>query len=288
MSASSIGGPLGRRLAGLAAAALVAVATAPAPAPAQSGSELLQQALERYEAQTEGIESYTVVHQMMGMEQTQRYVRTEVDGHPVFVPEGSAEGATGEMNPWAMFPKLAERASVQGTETVDGVESHVLRIDDVEGLGLGGAISQSGQMGGFTPETMTLYLGTEDYLVRRMMLEGQAQTQMGTQDVTFVANLRDYRQVEGMYHPFRMEMSIQGLSSGMSDEEKQKARQQLEQLEEQMQSMPEQQRAQMEKILKPQMEKLRKMLDSGRMEFSMTVQEVRVNTPPSGEGSGGG
>lgn len=276
-----------RHLLRLAVPALVAGALTPVPAPAQSGADLLEQALERYEAQTEGIDSYTVTQEVMGMDSQQRYVKQQRNGHTIFVPEGQ-ENAAAEMNPWAIFPQLTERAELAGTEMVNGVQTHVITVSDVEGLDLGGNVSQSAEVSEFRPRSLTLYLGTEDYLIHRMKMDATAETAMGTQDVNFQANLEDYRQVEGFYHPFRMTMHVQGLSHGMSEQEAQEARQQLEQLREQMESMPEEQRAQMEKMLEPQLEQLRGMLDSGDMEFTVTVKELKVNTPPAEEGSGSG
>lgn len=273
-----------RAVARLAVLALAAVALAPASAAAQSGEELLQTAMERYESRAEGVDSYTVVQETMGATTTLRFVKQTVDGHPVFLPEGSEDVASG-MSPWARFPELAERAAVKGKETVNGVETTVLGVSDLEGLGFGQAMEESEAVSGFTPKEMTLYIDTDDYLLRRMKLTGTGQTESGTSDVTFVADLRDYREVEGFYHPFRMEVSITGLSTGMSEEEMEEARQKMEEYQARLEEMPEQQRAMMEKMVAPQMEKLREMLQSGRMDFTVTVKSLEVNTPPS-EGSG--
>lgn len=265
----------------LAAIAVAALALMPAPAAAQSGEELLQTAMERYESRAEGIDSYTVVQETMGSTSTLRFVKQTVDGHPVFLPEGSVGAA--EMNPWARFPELAQRAEVEGSETVNGVETTVLGISDLEGLGFGEAMAESEAVSGFTPKEMTLYIDTDDYLLRRMKLTGTGQTGSGTSDMTLVADLLDYREVEGFSHPFRMEMSITGLSTGMSQEEMEEARQQMEEYQARLEAMPEQQRAMMEKMVGPQMEKLRKMLQSGSMDFAVTVKSLEVNTPPSEE-----
>lgn len=269
-------------LARVAVVAVTALALVPASAAAQSGEELLQTAMERYESRAEGIDSYTVVQETMGSTHTLRFVKQTVDGHPVFLPEGS-EGAAAEMNPWARFPELAQRAEVEGGETVNGVETTVLGISDLKGLGFGEAMEESEAVSGFTPKEMTLYLDTDDYLLRRMKLTGTGQTGGGTSDVTFVADLLDYRQVEGFSHPFRMEVSITGLSTGMSPEEMEKARQQMEEYQARLEAMPEQQRAMMEKMVGPQMEKLREMLQSGSMDFTVSVKSLEVNTPPSEE-----
>lgn len=279
MKSSNAYGALVRRTLGAAVVALTAAALLPAEAPAQSGEELLTEAMERYEERAAGIDNYTVVQEIMGTETRERFVKTEMNGHPIFLPEGTDTEEMEDVNPWAMFPRLVDRARVQGTETVNGVRTHVLVIEDLEGLGLSDAVPQSQGSGEFAPETMTMYLGADDYLIHRMRLTGSMQMGGNASEVTLVANMKDYRQVEGFYHPFLMEARLEGLTAALPPEQRQK----LQQMQEQLESMPPQQREQMKKMLGPQLE----ALSSGQMEFTVTVKDLQVNTPsPDGGGSG--
>jgi len=75
--------------------------------------------------------------------------------------------------------------------------------------------------------------------------------------------MKDYRTVDGVSLPFRMEMI-----TDMSDEQ----RQQMEQMKQQLESMPEAQRERMQKMMGDQMEKL-----MNNEPIVIEVQEVIVN-----------
>ena len=269
----------------LALAALLAV---PAAAPAQSAQEVLETALERHEQRMEGVQNYTVVQAVMGFESTTYFERVEREGHAFFVPRqqmGSEAAQRAPENPYAALEELAARATLAGTEQVDGEACHVVEVTDLEGTEFQQSMGTEGE---FDPETATFLVDTDDYLVRGMRLAGTTSAQGGQPtDFSFDARFTDYREVKGMVHPFRVQVSVEGVGGGMTPEQREEARQSLQQMRQQMENMSEQQRQMMERMMGDQMERIEQMLASGAMDFSVEVKELRVNEgPPQGQGGG--
>ena len=263
----------GRRLLPLAV-----VLALPSGATAQSAKEILMTSLEKYEQRMEGIENYTTVQVTMGFETELTFVRTKDDeGRTVFVPKGREDASSGGMsNFYRMYPKIAERAELEGTESVDGEQCHVLAISDFSGLDLDEQM-EMGDRGDFVPKTGLLYVDTDDHLIRKMELGGEITRDGQTSPMTAVTVLSDYREVEGMLHPFQLHITATGLAAGMSEEEMEEARRGLAEMEKNLEGMDASQRAMVERMMGGQMEKLRKMLESGQFEITVVTKEVRVN-----------
>ena len=270
------------------ALALAALLAAPAAAPARAAQEVLETALERHEQRMEGVENYTVVQDVMGFEATTYFERMEREGHAFFVPRqqmGSEAAQRAPENPYAALEELAARATLAGTEQVDGEACHVVVVTDLEGTEFQRSMGGEGE---FDPEKATFLVDTDDYLVRGMRLEGTTSAQGGQpSDFSFDARFADYREVKGMVHPFRIEVSVEGAGGQMTPEQREEARQSLQQMRQQMENMSEQQRQMMERMMGDQMERIEQMLASGAMDFSVEVKELRVNEgPPQGQGGG--
>ncbi len=257
---------------------LAVVLALPSGATAQSAKEILMTSLEKYEQRMEGIENYTTVQETMGFETELTFVRTKDDeGRTVFVPKGREDASSGGMsNFYRMYPKIAERAELEGTESVDGEQCHVLAISDFSGLDLDEQM-EMGDRGDFVPKTGLLYVDTDDHLIRKMELGGEITRDGQTSPMTAVTVLSDYREVEGMLHPFQLHITATGLAAGMSEEEMEEARRGLAEMEKNLEGMDATQRAMVERMMGGQMEKLRKMLESGQFEITVVTKEVRVN-----------
>lgn len=255
---------------------LAVVLAFPSAAAAQSAEKILMTALEKYERRMEGIENYTIVQETMGFETSITFERTEVDGRTVFVPAGQAAGAgAGMSNFYRMYPKMAERAELEGEASVDGEQCHVLVVD-LSGLDIDQEMAL-GDRGDFVPKKSKLYVDTDDHLIRKMEMEGEITADGETRPMTAVAVLSDYREVQGMLHPFQVHMTTTGLAAGMSEEDAEEARKSLEEMEKNLEEMDAAQRAMVERMMGPQMEKLQKMLETGRFEITVITKEVRVN-----------
>ena len=93
---------------------------------------------------------------------------------------------------------------------------------------------------------------------------------------------RNYREVGGYLHPFHTSISWQGLTDlGGGGMDPDALEEQLAEMEKRLDDMPVAQRDMMERILKPQIERLRDMLGGAPIEIVVTRLDVNVD-PPGG------
>lgn len=272
------------RLGGGLTLLLLLQAASAGPLGAQTGEEVMRTALERYEERMEGIEDYTVVQETMGFEAETYFERSEVEGHSVFLPRsttGSRAARRAPANPYVGFSEMAQRARREGTEEVAGRSCHVVTVTDFEGID---AWSPGTGDGGFTPESATFFVDTDDYLIRRLRVRGTSTIQGEPGQVSFTADFRDYRDVEGVVHPFVTDVSVEGLQGEVSEEEQEEMRRSLEEMRAQMEQMPRQQREMMERMMGGQLERMETLLAQGAMDFTVQVTEIRVNQGPPPDG----
>jgi hypothetical protein len=248
----------------------------PSGAAAQSAKKILMTSFEEYEQRMEGIDNYTIVQETMGFETELTFVRTKDDeGRTVFVLKGQEDASSGGMsNFYRMYPKIAERAELEGRESVDGEQCHVVAINDFSELDLDQAM---GDQGSFVPKTGLLYVDTDDHLIRKMQMEGEITRDGQRSPMTAVTVLSDYRDVKGMLHPYLLNITASGLAAGMSEEEMEETRKSLAEMEKNLEGMDDTQRAMVERMMGGQLDKLRKMLESGQFEITVVIKEVRVN-----------
>lgn len=263
----------------------VLAAAGASPAPAQTAGDIMNTALEQHEERMEGVETYSVTQSVMGFTTTNRFVKKEVDGHPVFVQAGRESGESavpeGWGNPYRLLPRLADRASLEGRTRVDGEEVWHVSVDDFEGLELG-QLTPEDATGQFRPRHMELFLDTETSVLRRLELRGEMVTDTSSRPMRMDASFHDYRDVEGMLHPFRVAISVQGMDAAISDEQLRQARSQLRQFQQQMEEMPESQQEAMKQMLEDQLDRLREIVESGNLDVEVRVQRVRVNEEVGG------
>lgn len=266
-------------------ASLAVLLVLPASAWGQSAGELVRDALRRYEQRMEGVENYTVIQEVMGFETATRFERREIEGESVFVvarSRGSEVPEGAPRNYRAMLQALGERASLEGAETVDGEECHVFSVTDFSG-GAFGQYAPPESAGEWTPVRLRLFLDREELLPRKMVFEGEVAREGETTSVTLAALMRDYREVDGVVHPFTMEVHTEGVTPAMTPRERAEMEASMRRLKEQMADMPPQQREMAEETMGGQLEKMEEMLSSGAMDFTVRVTEVRVNgAPPPG------
>lgn len=256
------------------ALALLAFLTA-LPCAAQSAQEILQTTLERYEERMEGVENYTVVYEN-GM--ALYYEREIMDDHPVYrpalagLPEKLRSRATGSPNAYTVFNEIASRSRLAGTETVEGRRAYVIEADGLQGTDLWAAPEEAGE---FEPRTATFWIDAEHYVPLKMILEGTADTQGERRPVTLEAHMSDYREVEGVLHPFHTSMAFEGLLSG---EQQQQMSEAMAKLRKQLEQMPPAQREQMKRMMGGKLADM--MGGGGAMTLNMGVKELRVNAGP--------
>jgi hypothetical protein len=255
---------------------------------AQSAEEVLREALTRYEAEMADIRDYTLTQEVIGNEVTTYAERTEGGGplaytYHVVTPGGLYEAGEGEeraaaSNPFLMLDRVADEARYVGTEEAGGVRAHVLAVDDFGDIARdAGAIPPQAD-GEFDIDEATFYLGTDDYRLRKMTMEGTMTNDGRTSPVRFETVFSDFRTVDGFTTPFRTDMTMRGMEGQMSDVEREDARRQLEEARKQMEQMPPAQRQMMERMMGDQLEKLEQMLGGEGFAMEIVVTDVAVNT----------
>lgn len=252
---------------------------------AQSASEIIDRMVSEYERRSRGVDDYTLVQEVMGMETLSYFEKVEENGRSHFrLVRTSASGMGMSMdapndggvdNLLAAADELARRARYAGRESVNDYDVHVLDIPDLTGLGFG---DDMGPEADFTPRRGRLYVDVDSYVPRRMSFEGEMRNETGTHDVTSTVDMGDYRDVQGMLMPYSTTISIEGLGAAIDPE----TRAQYEMMQEELAAMPEAQRAMVERMMAGQMEQFRAMMedDSAPMTMRVLVREIRVNTGP--------
>jgi hypothetical protein len=262
----------------------LALAVWAAPVGAQSAAEVVQQMLAEYERRAEGVDDYTVVQDVMGFRTVSYYVKEMVDGRPVFrMRSGSAGGAdvpesVGDLDQiYAMGDELAQRATYRGVERVNDYDLHVLEIDDFRGMGLEQEMSDDAE---FRPTRGKLFVDVDTYAPRRFEFEGEMTNDDGVHQVTSTVTMGDYREIDGLLLPFRTVVEVVGLGAAIDPE----MRAQFEQMQRELENMPESQRAMVEQMMAGQLEQFRAMMedDGAPMTVQVMVEEVRVNQGPPG------
>lgn len=252
---------------------------------AQSSEEVVANMVAAYEERISSVENYTMVQDVMGVRSEMYFEKVVRDGRPYFELRSTSSGGgpvesadnLGFSDLYADAPDLAEHARYGGTERIGASEAHVLVIDDVQAMDLemAGAAGEAG----FAPRTGRLFIDAERWVPLRMQFTGDVETSEGLVEITSDIELADYREVGGMLLPYRTAVHMQGLGAAVDPE----ARAQLEQMREQLDALPESQRALVEEMMSGQMEQLESLLSGdGDMTVEMAVVEVRVNEgPPS-------
>lgn len=277
----------------LTTVAFAFLAMLPAAAHGQSAGEIMRRAMDAQAARLAAVNDVTITQEVMGMAVGMYMEKRIIDGTPVLVPVSMIMGgrvtavpqdetAVDWSNPFQQT--WVERARLEGTDQVDGHSVRVLVMDDFTGLDMP---AMPGEMGSadFRLRSMRLSLD-DDHLIRKVEMDAQSVREDGSATpVEITMFMQDYREVDGYLHPFQTRTITKGVL-GAVDVDQEELRAQLEEMKKQLASMPEAQRAMMERMMGPQMESLQAMLssDEGEMEMSITVTDLKVNAgPPRGE-----
>lgn len=155
---------------------------------------------------------------------------------------------------------LKQHATYEGTETVNGTQCHVLRVDTLP--------NQSGNRA--NAQGITYYVDASRHLISRMTMETQGQGQgAGSKQKVVTVNLKNYTTTDGLTLPHRMEVNF---DLNMSKQQ----RQQMKQMMEKMKNMPKQQRERMQQMMGGQMDMLKQMMSDEPV--VVEVQTVTVNS----------
>lgn len=257
---------------------------APASLTGQSAADVFSRMLAEQDRRAARVENYTLVQEVMGMTMTIYMVKEMVGSHAVFhARDTKIDGMTGSQqfqvpadvssDLYSELPTLGAQARYVKRDAIEGKAVHVVEIPD---LSKARAFQNANQPSDarFEPGRGTFFVDAEQWVPRRMIIEGTVTREGKTSDVTMTMDLQDYREVEGLLHPFRTTVRVEG----MVDPQMQG---QIRQMKQQMEQLPEAQRKMMEQMLQGQMGQLMNAIgDDGSMTFDGTVRELRVNAGP--------
>jgi hypothetical protein len=172
----------------------------------------------------------------------------------------------------AQMRAFADKASLVGTESIDGREAFHLRAENLD---------QTQQIDGqtFAMNVADVWIDASEYVPLRSKIEGIATSAGESRPVVLDSVNSDYRRVSGstMYEPFRQSVRMSGLMSPEQQAEMQTAAVKLDEMEAQLAQMPESQRQMVMSQMGPQLEMMRKMSAGGGLELETVVHQIVVN-----------
>jgi hypothetical protein len=284
---------------------LTALAVAPvAAAEYRTASELLDAMLDAQQKRAEGVSNYAMDVTLMDQPSTQFYERTEIEiqgrrfqsfrlvplhevqqriggnaGTPS-VDVGSYAGGRGGL-PSGLARQaadvdhtavIAERAEIVGEESIDGRNAYLVKADDL-------SLEQAADGGEYVIRSIALWVDTRDLVMLKMRMDGVMKQDGQVREMYFEKLDQDFRDVPGssMILPYRSVLSMGGMLGPKEQKEMEEARAQLAEFDQQMASMPADQKAMMQSMMGSKIEMMRKMVESGTFEVETIVSEIRIN-----------
>jgi len=218
-----------------------------------------------YEKQMKGINDYTIVQKGTGGvaalagETTIYYKKAEIKGEVIYKTRtesevmgmamvsiydgnynwtknpmtGEIEKKISEYNPGQMWKNIdLTKSKYLGEEEIDGEKTYILQIDNaLQVMGNQQAMSsQGGESEGSAEASGKLWINSKTWMPVRMLMVMKAKPGEGAEGMAMntemTTDLKDYRQVGTMLHPYQLVMNMEmGIdTSGLSEEEKKRTR----------------------------------------------------------------
>jgi len=272
--------------------ALIAVVCSLLPAAAlpADARTVIDKMLELQSERREGVDRYVVEQKTMGQVSKIAFERTSVtgpDGKPidtfrVVLPDDAAgeDGAdvsredVDRMAEGAVetIAEFADKARLVGTEAIDGRDAYHLEATGLD------SVQQFDGNGSYTLQTVNVWIDSDKYVPLRTLLDGALDTDGTPRPVTMEILEQDYRDVPGsdMYESYRQVMRMNGVMTEETLQQVEMAREQLDQLEQQLASMPQSQRDMMMNMMGDQITMMRKLAAGDGLEFVTEVLSITV------------
>ncbi len=240
--------------------------------------EVINNMQKAHEKQIKGINDFTVIQQATGGmaalsgETVVYYKKAKVDGREIFKSriESQVMGMnmviindgkyywTTNLVTGGIDKEISEHDSVQiwknldplrtqylGEEEVDGEKAYVLKFDNpIQVLGKQQAMTQQGEESGESAEMWgTLWISSKTWMPVRMLMEFKAESMEAAEGMSMkmkmITDLKDYRQVGNMLHPYQMVMSttMELDTAGLSEEEKKEQQEMMQMMSAMMSGM---------------------------------------------------
>lgn len=247
---------------------------------AQSPADILDRMIQEHASSISGIETMMVVTKLEGIIESDipdtTYYRKVImdDGTPSLQAVSSIHDTPNAdyYNFKQNYDAIVENSVYEGTQRIDGRTAHVILIEDISSLY--GAVVGEADPGESEAQSGRLFIDNSNYVLLKMQFDMQFdQEYSGSIDI----NMKDYRNVDGVYYPFLMEMEIDGISEQFSAEDLAEARAGLAELQQQIDNSSGMQRRIMERAIRPQIERFERMLEEGGMTMRMVTLAVETN-----------
>jgi outer membrane lipoprotein-sorting protein len=243
-----------------------------------SAQEVISNMQKTYEKQMKGINDYTVVQKGTGGvaalagETTVYHKKAEIKGEVIYKTRteseamgmsivsiydgnynwtknpmtGEIEKKVSEFNPGQIWKNIdLSKSKYLGEEEIDGEKTYILQIDNaMQVMGNQQNFSpQGGESEGTAESSGKLWISSKTWMPVRMLMimktkpgEGAEGMAMNTEVTT---DLKDYRQVGSMLHPYQlvMSMAMEMDTSGLSEEEKKEQEQSMQMMQSMMSGM---------------------------------------------------
>mgnify|MGYP006289406579 CR=1 FL=1 len=231
------------------------------PATAQSAQSIAEEMKTRYQEQLKTVDNYVVETNMY----TSYHRKVMKDGAPALETEVKMKGESSLVSSLGNAPTttsskpgyyedLSKNATYAGSETINGVKCHVLRVKNAS------------EMEGDAQE-MTYYVDAERYMPARIKMIQPPEKGRG-KPTEVVITFEDYRKTKGITVPWRTTMQMK-----MDMSEKQ--RRQMKKMMDQMKNLPESQRKMIEKQMPMSFDRMQKIMTGEPTTIEVT--DVRVN-----------
>jgi hypothetical protein len=246
-------------------------AAAVLPCSAQSADQILDTMRDRYLLRMADVSDYTVVSDGFTS-----YHKRYIDAAGAAFFKTATEGPLGMVgnmtttlhtdNLAALQERLTGRAAYAGRRELRGNQAHVLRVSDFSAFeGTEDA----------APDSAVFHVHSETYVLMRVEMFG---TDAGNGSITPTIDFEDYRVVDGMMYPFLTRITMVGAQADISQDQVEEARLAIDKLEDRLAAMPTAQREAMMAMIRPQIERMQGIVDTGTLETVFMVNDLRVNT----------
>lgn len=203
---------------------------------AQNASDIIDRMLQMHTDALANIETMMMVTEMDGFISTDEpdttYYRKVVldNGLATMEPVTSIgdRPSADSYNFAKNYQTLVENASYEGTESINGRTAHVLFIEDVSAFYDDVVASVPEEQ---EPQSGYLYIDSDDYVLLRMRFNINFD---GEFEGGIEINMSDIRDVNGLKIPFLTEMKVEGISAEFDPEDLAEARENLQELREQL------------------------------------------------------
>ena len=213
-------------------------------------------------------------------ETTTAYEKVRRDGRDILVAEeadmdiGMLSGAFDDQ-----MPRLVRAAHTISSEMYNGRAVYRVEVDDTDALNeLGGDYDDFDYY-----EDEEVVVSAVIWIDQRELYPLRIDMEQLTDEgfeISVSLTMDDYREYSGLAIPHRISMKIDGFEDQFTEEDLAEARGYLRELEEQLASMPADQREMVENQLRPQMEMFEAMLEGegfGLGDMVLVVTDVQVN-----------